>query len=114
MGGGTDQGRVDTDPPPLWAVDEFTNAIRVSRAQGRLAVEVHAANSGLQRDSRMSKSPRVIFKTARIAEGDWQIQAHCPGAESKYVTGFKSKAEVDEWLSAEGKIRWLRSHGYAK
>ena len=28
----------------------------------------------------MSK-PRVTFKFSRVAEGDWQIEAHYPGAE---------------------------------
>jgi hypothetical protein len=64
--------------------------------------------------ARMAKSPRVTFKPKRIAEGDWQIQAECPGVETKFVTGFKSKAEIDEWLAGEGKIKWLRSQGYAK
>jgi hypothetical protein len=65
---------------------------------------------------RMSKSPRVrvIFKLKRVAEGDWQIEAHCPGAEIRYVTGFKSKAEVDDWLQGTLRIDWLRSQGYAK
>jgi hypothetical protein len=62
----------------------------------------------------MSKSPRVIFKMQRIAEDDWQIQAHCEGAEIRYIKGFKTKAEIDEWLSGSRKIDWLRSQGYAK
>ena len=62
----------------------------------------------------MGKSPRVIFKHQRITDGDWQIQAHCPDAEIQYVSGFKSKAEIVEWLAGAGKIKWLRSHGYAK
>jgi hypothetical protein len=62
----------------------------------------------------MAKSPRVTFKPKRIAEGDWQIQAECPGVETKYVNGIKSKAEIDEWLAGDGKIKWLRSQGYAK
>jgi len=62
----------------------------------------------------MGKSPRVIFTQKRISEGDWQIQADCPGAEIRYVNGFKDKAEIDEWLAGAGKIRWLRSQGYAK
>jgi hypothetical protein len=62
----------------------------------------------------MAKSLRVIFKHQRIADNDWQIQAHCPGAEIQYITGFKSKAEIDEWLAGTGKITWLRSQGYAK
>ncbi len=63
---------------------------------------------------RMSKSPRVIFSTKRIADGDWQIEAHYPGAEIRYVTGLTSKADADEWLAGERKIAWLRSQGYAK
>jgi hypothetical protein len=62
----------------------------------------------------MSKSPRVIFSPKRIAEGDWQIEAHCPGAEIQFVTGFASKADIDEWLAGDRKIAWLRSKGYAK
>jgi hypothetical protein len=62
----------------------------------------------------MGKSPRVIFSHQRIADGDWQIMADCPGAEIQYVKGFKSKAEIDDWLAGEGKIKWLRSQGYAK
>jgi hypothetical protein len=47
---------------------------------------------------------RVIFKMKRIAEGDWQIEAHYPGAEIRYIKGFKSKAEVDEWLQGTRRI----------
>jgi hypothetical protein len=62
----------------------------------------------------MAKSPRVIFKLSRVAEGDWQIEAHYPGVEIRYIKGFKSKIEVDEWLQGTRKIDWLRSQGYAK
>ena len=62
----------------------------------------------------MSKSPRVIFKYKRIAEGDWQIEAHYPGAEIRHIKGFRSKAEIDEWLQGSRRIDWLRSQGYAK
>ena len=62
----------------------------------------------------MGKSPRVTFHPKRIAEGDWQIEAHYPGAEIRYVTGFKDKSAIDEWLAGDGKIKWLRSQGYAK
>ena len=62
----------------------------------------------------MSKSPRVEFKLQRVAEGDWQIEAHCAGSEIRYIKGFKSKAEVDEWLTGSRRIDWLRSQGYAK
>ena len=62
----------------------------------------------------MSKSPRVVFKLERVAEGDWQIQAHYPDVEVRIIKGFKSKAEVDEWLNGTRRIDWLRSQGYAK
>jgi hypothetical protein len=62
----------------------------------------------------MSKSPRVTFKLKRVAEGDWQIDAHCPGVETETIKGFKTKAEVDEWLQGSRRIDWLRAHGYAK
>ena len=62
----------------------------------------------------MSKSPRVIFSVKRIAEGDWLIEAHCPGTEIRYVKGLVSKSDAEEWLAGERKIVWLRSHGYAK
>jgi hypothetical protein len=35
----------------------------------------------------------------RIAEDDWQIMAECPGTETQYIKGLKSKADVDEWLA---------------
>jgi hypothetical protein len=62
----------------------------------------------------MSKSPRVIFKPERIAEGDWQIQAQCPGTETAYIKGFQDKLAIDDWLAGDGKIKWLRARGYAK
>ena len=62
----------------------------------------------------MAKSPRVTFKPSRIAEGEWQIEAHYPGAEVRYVKGLTSKADVDEWLQGNRKVEWLRSQGYAK
>jgi hypothetical protein len=62
----------------------------------------------------MSKSPRVTFQPKRIAEGNWQIEAHCPGEETRYITGLTSKADVDEWMAGSRKLAWLKSQGYAK
>jgi hypothetical protein len=62
----------------------------------------------------MGKAPRVVFKPERVAEGDWQIQAHYPETEIRYIKGFKSKAEIDEWMGGTRRIDWLRSQGYAK
>jgi hypothetical protein len=50
----------------------------------------------------------------RIEEGDWQIEAHCPGSDIRYIKGLKSKADVDDWLAGSRRIDWLRSQGYAK
>ena len=62
----------------------------------------------------MSKSPRVTFKYKRNSENDWQIEAHYPDVEIRFISGFKSKTECDEWLQGSRKIDWLRSQGYAK
>jgi hypothetical protein len=61
-----------------------------------------------------SKAPRVTFKMQRIEADDWQIEAHVPGADIRYIKGFKSKAEIDDWLTGSRRIDWLRSQGYAK
>jgi hypothetical protein len=62
----------------------------------------------------MSKNPRVVFKMQRIAEDNWEIVAEYPGVDERRIKGFKSKAEVDEWLNGSRRIDWLRSQGYAK
>ena len=62
----------------------------------------------------MGKSPRVVFHPKRNAEGDWQIEAHCPGMEIRYIPGLVSKADIEDWLQGNRKIAWLRSQGYAK
>jgi hypothetical protein len=61
-----------------------------------------------------TKSPRVTFRLHRVAEDDWQIEAHCPGVDVRHIKGFKTKAEIDEWLTGTRRIDWLRSQGYAK
>jgi hypothetical protein len=83
-----------------------------SAAEGRLS-GLHSHPKGTY-FSGMGKSPRVTFKMLRIAEDDWQVVAECPGTETKYIKGLKSKAEVDEWLTGSRRIDWLRSQGYAK
>ena len=72
-----------------------------------------AAPAESRHNGRMSK-PRVEFKYKRIAEDEWQIEAHYPGADLRHIKGFKSKAEVDDWLHGSRRIDWLRSQGYAK
>jgi hypothetical protein len=62
----------------------------------------------------MSKKTRVIFHPKRIDEGDWQIEAHCPGAEIRYVKGLTSHEDARDWIDGPRKIAWLRSQGLAK
>ena len=62
----------------------------------------------------MAKSPRVTFKIIRIAEGEWHIAAECPGVETVVIKGFTSKADIDDWMSGNRRLAWLRSQGYAK
>jgi hypothetical protein len=45
---------------------------------------------------------------------DYDDEARYPGVEIRYIRGFKSKADVDEWLAGSGRVDWLRSQGYAK
>jgi hypothetical protein len=60
------------------------------------------------------RKPRVEFKYKRIAEDEWHIEAQYPAAEIRHIKGFKSKAEIDEWLLGSRRIDWLMSQGYAK
>ena len=56
----------------------------------------------------------LVDRPKRLAEDEWQIEARYPGAEIRYISGFKSKAEIDDWLQGTRRIDWLRSQGYAK
>ena len=58
--------------------------------------------------------PKVTFKFERIREGEWQIMAECAGVETKYITGLKTKDEVDHWLGGDRRQNWLKENGYAK
>jgi hypothetical protein len=62
----------------------------------------------------MSKKPRFTFRMKRVAPDDWRIYAEAPGVETIEIPGFKTKTEVDEWLSGSRKIDWLRAQGLAK
>jgi hypothetical protein len=57
---------------------------------------------------------KVIFKSVRNSEDDWNIVAEYPGAEPWEITGLKSKADVDDWMNGHRRVAWLRSQGYAK
>jgi hypothetical protein len=85
------------------------NLDSLNSAAGTLGISSFRGHIG-----KMKKSPRVTFSCKRIAEGDWQIEAHCPGTEVRYIKGLISKADADEWMAGERKIAWLRSQGYAK
>ena len=57
---------------------------------------------------------RVTFRTLRIADDNWIIQADYPDSEPREITGLTSKADADDWINGDRKIAWLRSQGYAK
>ena len=57
----------------------------------------------------MKKSPRVTFKMLRIAEGDWQIVAECPGTETQYIKGLKSKEDVDACPPRSSVVAWTKT-----
>ena len=71
-------------------------------------------NQAIDADTAELVVTEMGHKFKRVAEGDWQIEAHYPGAEIRHISGFKTKAEVDEWLAGSKRIDWLRSQGYAK
>jgi hypothetical protein len=43
----------------------------------------------------------VIFKPAKVSEGNWQIVCHGPGAKIDYVTGFLDEQSIKNWLASE-------------
>ena len=57
---------------------------------------------------------KVMFKTIRIAEDDWQIVAELPNGETAIIPGLTSKADAADWLDGPRRINWLRSQGFAK
>lgn len=57
---------------------------------------------------------KVTFKPVRNSEDDWNIVAEYPDADPRVITGLKGKADVDDWMSGERRVAWLRSQGYAK
>jgi hypothetical protein len=57
---------------------------------------------------------RVTFRTLRIADDNWTIQADYPDSEQREITGLTSKADADDWMNGDRKVAWLRSQGYAK
>lgn len=73
-----------------------------SRPRGYLAVLEPRPNESWRWD--LIAACRVVFKPQRIAEGEWQIEAHYPGAEVRYIKGTTSKADADDWLQGSRKI----------
>ena len=57
---------------------------------------------------------KVTFGPKRNSDDDWSIIAEYPGTEPREITGFASKAEIDDWMNGDRRIAWLRSQGYAK
>jgi hypothetical protein len=57
---------------------------------------------------------KVTFRPIRNADDDWTVIAKYPGAAPREITGFKSKADIDDWMNGDRKVGSLRSQGYAK
>jgi hypothetical protein len=57
---------------------------------------------------------RVMFKTIRISDDDWNISAQMPDGQTVVITGLANKADADGWINDERHVTWLRSRGFAK
>jgi hypothetical protein len=62
----------------------------------------------------MVATDHTIFKIRRIAEDDWQIEAHSPGAEVRYITGFKSEGSAMTWIEDGRSREWAKAQGDPK
>ena len=62
----------------------------------------------------MSKKPRIIFRAKRIADDEWEIEAHSAGEEVRRIKGLTSHEDVRDWIDGSRKVEWLRSQGLAK
>jgi hypothetical protein len=85
---------------------QYSEALRRSLCQERGFADTHWSLLEAALESLQARS-RLIERYYRLARA-------YPGAELRHVKGFKSKAEIDEWLQGSGRVAWLRSQGYAK
>jgi hypothetical protein len=79
-----------------------------------LATTLSGSHPVEKRAYQIMAKAKVTFKTVRNSEDDWHIAAEYPGAEPREITGFKNKADVDDWMNGDRRVAWLRSQGYAK
>jgi hypothetical protein len=61
----------------------------------------------------MSKKIRIDFRPKRLADDEWQIEAHHPGQDTRFIGGLRSLEEAHEWMNGPRKLAWLRSQGLA-
>ena len=78
--------------------------------QIRMTLDFELVDFGLN-NFLMALTPSTMLPLGTPAP-DFQL----PDTDDKTVslTGFKDKAAIDEWLNGAGKIKWLRTNGYAK
>ena len=62
----------------------------------------------------MSKKSRIDFRPKRLADNEWQVEAHHPGQDTRFIGGLRSLEEAHEWMNGPRKLAWLRSQGLAK
>ena len=62
----------------------------------------------------MSKKIRIDFRPKRLTDDEWQVEAHYPGQDTRFIGGLRSLEEVHEWINGPRKLAWLRLQGLAK
>ena len=65
-------------------------------------------------NTRLESYPHLLPGPVSKPQLLWAIIAEYPGAEPREISGFTSKAEIDDWMNGERRLAWLRSQGYAK
>jgi hypothetical protein len=61
----------------------------------------------------MMAEPHIVFEPQKIGD-EWQIRAHCPEGQLRYIAGFKSKAEAEAWSKTIACRVWRAKEGYLK
>jgi hypothetical protein len=61
----------------------------------------------------MHFSGATIFNPRPREDGSWEIEALCPDGRLEAISGFKSKAEIEQWLASGRCQSWLRARSYA-
>jgi hypothetical protein len=55
----------------------------------------------------------TIFNPRLREDGSWEVETLCPDGRLEPISGFKSKAEIEQWLASGRCQPWLRARGFA-